>query len=107
MIRVWSNILPSTWYVYPSLDLVEHPSLSSLLHCLQAYDEKVDIYAFGMCILEMLTNDTPYRECAGVAQIYAAVTAKVTNCAVGCRRPKKKGGVMPCPIGHATSSIYF
>lgn len=43
----------------------------------EAYDEKVDIYSFGMCILEMLTNDTPYRECVNVVQIYRTVTAKV------------------------------
>lgn len=28
------------------------------------YDTSVDIYAFGMCILEMVTCETPYRECA-------------------------------------------
>jgi len=34
------------------------------------YDEKevhygtpVDIYAFGMCVLEMITLETPYKEC--------------------------------------------
>ena len=30
-----------------------------------------------MCVLEMLTNDTPYRECVNVVQIYKTVTAKV------------------------------
>lgn len=34
------------------------------------YDEKVDIYAFGMCLLEMITMETPYSECSNVFQIY-------------------------------------
>merc|ERR1712185_193574 len=33
------------------------------------YDEKVDIYAFGMCTLEMLTKEYPYLECTHPAQI--------------------------------------
>ena len=27
----------------------------------EKYNEKVDIYAFGMCIIEMITKDTPYK----------------------------------------------
>ena len=38
-----------------------------------AYDEKVDIYAFGMCLLEILTKEIPYRECSNPAQIYKKV----------------------------------
>lgn len=38
-----------------------------------AYDEKVDIYAFGMCLLEILTKEVPYRECSNPAQIYKKV----------------------------------
>jgi WNK lysine deficient protein kinase len=34
------------------------------------YDEKVDIYAFGMCLLEMITNEIPYTECENIHQIY-------------------------------------
>lgn len=34
------------------------------------YDEKVDIYAFGMCLLEMITMEKPYRECSNTLQIY-------------------------------------
>ena len=29
----------------------------------ERYDEKVDIYAFGMCLLEMVTKEYPYNEC--------------------------------------------
>mmetsp|Transcript_7031 Transcript_7031/g.9753 ORF Transcript_7031/g.9753 Transcript_7031/m.9753 type:complete len:1327 (+) Transcript_7031:109-4089(+) len=37
------------------------------------YTEKVDIYAFGMCVLEMATNETPYTECINAAQIFKKV----------------------------------
>mmetsp|Transcript_12667 Transcript_12667/g.19092 ORF Transcript_12667/g.19092 Transcript_12667/m.19092 type:complete len:932 (+) Transcript_12667:313-3108(+) len=37
------------------------------------YNEKVDIYAFGMACLEMVTALTPYHECTSAAQIYKKV----------------------------------
>ena len=37
------------------------------------YDEGVDVYAFGMCMLEMATSEYPYNECKGPAQIYKKV----------------------------------
>ncbi|KAG0369461.1 Serine/threonine-protein kinase wnk1 [Gamsiella multidivaricata] len=40
----------------------------------EKYDEKVDIYAFGMCVLEMVTKEYPYSECTNQAQIYRKVT---------------------------------
>jgi WNK lysine deficient protein kinase len=39
-----------------------------------SYDEKVDVYAFGMCMLEMFTKEIPYRECSNPAQIYKRVS---------------------------------
>ena len=39
-----------------------------------SYDEKVDIYAFGMCLLEIFTKEIPYRECSNPAQIYKKVS---------------------------------
>ena len=41
----------------------------------ERYDEKVDIYAFGMCVLEMVTKKTPYAECINAAQIFRKVRA--------------------------------
>ncbi|ESN98210.1 hypothetical protein HELRODRAFT_84684 [Helobdella robusta] len=38
------------------------------------YDEGVDVYAFGMCMLEMATGEYPYSECSNAAQIYRRVT---------------------------------
>ncbi|XP_053377152.1 serine/threonine-protein kinase WNK1-like isoform X2 [Mercenaria mercenaria] len=66
------------------------------------YDESVDVYAFGMCMLEMATSEYPYKECTNAAQIYKKVTsgvlpeafAKVDNPEIkeiieGCIRNKK------------------
>lgn len=41
----------------------------------EEYNELVDIYAFGMCLLELVTFEYPYIECANAAQIYKKVTA--------------------------------
>lgn len=41
----------------------------------EKYDEAVDVYAFGMCILEMATSEYPYAECQNAAQIYRKVTS--------------------------------
>ncbi|XP_072790872.1 serine/threonine-protein kinase WNK2 isoform X5 [Taeniopygia guttata] len=40
------------------------------------YDESVDVYAFGMCMLEMATSEYPYSECQNAAQIYRKVTCR-------------------------------
>lgn len=37
------------------------------------YDIKVDIYSFGMCIIEMCTLNPPYSECCSQASIYKKV----------------------------------
>lgn len=41
------------------------------------YNELVDIYSFGMCILEMVTFEYPYSECRNSAQIYRKVTSGI------------------------------
>uniref|UniRef100_A0A8C6UTQ9 non-specific serine/threonine protein kinase n=1 Tax=Neogobius melanostomus TaxID=47308 RepID=A0A8C6UTQ9_9GOBI len=43
----------------------------------EKYDESVDVYAFGMCMLEMATSEYPYSECQNAAQIYKRVTSGV------------------------------
>ncbi|KAK9152434.1 hypothetical protein Syun_010743 [Stephania yunnanensis] len=39
------------------------------------YTELVDIYSFGMLVLELVTVDIPYSECDSIAKIYKKVTA--------------------------------
>ncbi|GAB2272092.1 Probable serine/threonine-protein kinase wnk5 [Dionaea muscipula] len=41
----------------------------------EEYNELVDVYSFGMCMLEMLTSEYPYSECSNPAQIYKKVTS--------------------------------
>ncbi|EGR27072.1 mitogen activated protein kinase family protein, putative [Ichthyophthirius multifiliis] len=47
----------------------------------EIYEEKygtpVDIYSFGMCVLEMATLQKPYKECTSAAQIYRKVSQGV------------------------------
>ncbi|XP_036108417.1 serine/threonine-protein kinase WNK1 isoform X2 [Molossus molossus] len=43
----------------------------------EKYDESVDVYAFGMCMLEMATSEYPYSECQNAAQIYRRVTSSI------------------------------
>jgi WNK lysine deficient protein kinase len=43
------------------------------------YTEKVDIYAFGMALMEMVTNQYPFEECTNSAQIFKKVI-KVRPC---------------------------
>ncbi|KAF7825432.1 putative serine/threonine-protein kinase WNK5 [Senna tora] len=41
----------------------------------EEYNELVDVYSFGMCMIEMLTSEFPYSECSNPAQIYKKVTS--------------------------------
>lgn len=41
----------------------------------EKYDQKVDVYSFGMCLLELATMEYPYCECKNAAQIYKKVSA--------------------------------
>jgi len=43
----------------------------------ESYTEGVDIYAFGMVVLEIVTNEYPYQECTNAAQIWKRVSAGI------------------------------
>merc|ERR1719397_1678768 len=49
---------------------------------LEKYDEKVDIYAFGMCVLQMVTKKYPYGECQTMHQVYKKVTSQTMPAAL-------------------------
>lgn len=53
----------------------------------EKYDEAVDVYAFGMCILEMATSEYPYSECQNAAQIYRKVTSVRLRPPASCLLP--------------------
>jgi len=48
----------------------------------EVYGPSVDIYSFGMCVLEMVTNETPYKECMNPAQIYKKVSKGIKPCSL-------------------------
>ncbi|CAN4100533.1 unnamed protein product [Withania somnifera] len=66
----------------------------------EEYNELVDIYAFGMCLLELVTFEYPYVECANAAQIYKKVTAgiKPASLAKG-KDPRVKAFIEKCIAG--------
>lgn len=41
------------------------------------YDEKVDIYAFGMLLLELITRDSPYLECTNIIDVLKKIEANI------------------------------
>ncbi|KAG2297179.1 hypothetical protein Bca52824_043848 [Brassica carinata] len=41
------------------------------------YTEMIDIYSYGMCVLELVSLEIPYSECDSVAKIYRKVTSGV------------------------------
>ncbi|MED6199306.1 putative serine/threonine-protein kinase wnk11, partial [Stylosanthes scabra] len=43
----------------------------------EKYTEMVDIYSFGMCVLEMVTLEIPYSECDNVVKVYKKVCSGV------------------------------
>ncbi|XP_021665231.2 probable serine/threonine-protein kinase WNK10 isoform X3 [Hevea brasiliensis] len=49
----------------------------------EEYNELVDIYSFGMCMLEMVTCEYPYGECKNPAQIYKKVTSGIKPASLG------------------------
>ncbi|KAI8890013.1 kinase-like protein [Backusella circina FSU 941] len=63
----------------------------------QGYSEKVDIYAFGMCLLEMATGEYPYGECRNAAQIYKKVSAGIKPaCLQKVQTPEVLGVIENC-----------
>jgi WNK lysine deficient protein kinase len=38
------------------------------------YTTKADLWSFGLCVLEMVTGETPYAECTNIGAIYMKVT---------------------------------
>ncbi|CAK9144722.1 unnamed protein product [Ilex paraguariensis] len=65
----------------------------------EEYNELVDIYSFGMCMLEMVTLEYPYSECKNPAQIYKKVTSGVKPASLGkVSDPKVKEFIEKCLV---------
>ncbi|CAN4099264.1 unnamed protein product [Withania somnifera] len=66
----------------------------------EEYNELVDIYAFGMCLLELVTFEYPYVECANAAQIYKKVTAGIKPASLAkVKDPRVKTFIERCIAG--------
>ncbi|KAJ8449676.1 hypothetical protein Cgig2_001332 [Carnegiea gigantea] len=46
------------------------------------YDQRVDIYSFGMCMLQMVTRKLPYSECKNQAQVFKKVISGIKPAAI-------------------------
>ncbi len=64
----------------------------------ERYTEKVDIYAFGMAVLEMVTNEYPFQECTNSAQIYRKVRAAHAETTFVCKQYVKYMLVFSCLV---------
>ncbi|PSR96250.1 Serine/threonine-protein kinase [Actinidia chinensis var. chinensis] len=61
------------------------------------YTELIDIYSYGMCVLEMVTLELPYNECDTVAKIYKKVTSGLRPQALDkVRDPEVKAFIEKC-----------
>ncbi|XP_057960973.1 probable serine/threonine-protein kinase WNK11 [Malania oleifera] len=61
------------------------------------YTEAIDIYSFGMCMLELVTMEMPYSECDSVAKIYKKVSSGVKPQALNkVKDPQVKGLIEKC-----------
>ncbi|CAH9083652.1 unnamed protein product [Cuscuta europaea] len=61
------------------------------------YTELVDIYSFGMCVLEMVTLELPYSECDNVVKIYKKVTSGIRPRAMDkIKSPEVKAFIEKC-----------
>ncbi len=74
--------------ILPSLHTTQAPELYE-----EKYNEKVDVYSFGMCLLELATMEYPYCECKNAAQIYKKVSL--------VRAPASRTPSLPTPLHRA------
>ncbi|GAB4844625.1 hypothetical protein Ancab_038027 [Ancistrocladus abbreviatus] len=57
--------------------VIRTPEVMALELYEEEYNELVDIYSFGMCMLEMVTFEYPYSECKNPAQIFKKDTSGI------------------------------
>ncbi|XP_019087203.1 PREDICTED: probable serine/threonine-protein kinase WNK11 [Camelina sativa] len=61
------------------------------------YTEMVDIYSYGMCVLELVALEIPYSECDSVAKIYKRVSTGLKPEALNkVRDPEAKAFIEKC-----------
>ena len=72
-------------FIYSSVVLLGTPEFMAPELYEENYNELVDVYSYGMCILEMITSEYPYSECTNPAQIYKKVISVRSLCHIFCR----------------------
>jgi serine/threonine protein kinase len=70
------------------------------------YGTSVDIYAFGMSVLEMVTLEYPYKECKNVYQIISNVT-RVSLCWWWRQRQRSSKGEGECVTWNEMVTLEF
>ncbi|KAI3866222.1 hypothetical protein MKW92_004033 [Papaver armeniacum] len=61
------------------------------------YTEMVDIYSYGLCVLELVTLELPYLECDNAVKIYKKVTAGIRPQAMNkVKHPEVKEFIERC-----------
>lgn len=68
----------------------------------EQYGTGVDIYAFGMCLLEMVVRTFPYAECSTLGQIYRKVIAGEKPMAVARIKDRQLRELVELCIGRRT-----
>ncbi|KAF3624806.1 hypothetical protein FXO37_31201 [Capsicum annuum] len=65
----------------------------------EEYNELVDIYSFGMCMLELVTFEDPYSECKNPAQSFKKVSSGVKPTSLGkVTDPQIKAFIEKCLV---------
>jgi len=63
----------------------------------ECYDNRIDIYSFGMCLLEFMTGEIPYSECNLAAQIWKKITDRILpDCIDKVNIPIAKDLILKC-----------
>ena len=63
----------------------------------ECYDNRIDIYSFGMCLLEFMTGQIPYSECSLAAQIWKKITDRILpECINKVNIPIAKDLILKC-----------
>lgn len=75
--------LATTMERAPLRDLAGTPEFMAPEYYDEEYNELVDIYAFGMCLMELATSEYPYSECTNPAQIFKKVSTGIKPVALG------------------------
>jgi WNK lysine deficient protein kinase len=67
------------------------------------YTNAVDVWSFGLCLLEMSTGDRPYAECTNIGQIYMKVSSGVLPCLDGVEDDVVRDVIRECLAFQAAS----